>query len=280
MGLLGPAAVAQANTNTSINWSGYAVHRSGIRFHRVAAVWRMPSGSCAPGAQGFSAFWVGLGGYRLNSQALEQVGTEFDCTMLGRPEVSVWYELVPAPSHTVRMVVHPGDLVSAWVIVHGIHVTIGLIDRTDHHRFRKQIIDRHADLTSAEWIAEAPSECLGIANCSVLPLADFGSVSFMHAYAQANRHRAGGISSHHWNRTRILLANTNGRRYVSGNSASAHATPSVLHQDGRAFSITFSGPGHQSTVVGGQSSVAGTRSRAQSASAEVRPQITVLGRQG
>lgn len=279
VGVLGPAAMAQANTNTSINWSGYAVHRHGVRFRKVSGQWRVPAGSCATGFQGFSAFWLGLGGYSLSSQSLEQVGTEFDCTVLGRPEFSVWYEIVPAPSHTVRMTVGSGDLVRAHVVARGSHVIVSLTDRTRGERFRKRITDHHMDLNSAEWIAEAPSECLGISRCSVLPLANFGSVSFTHAYAQTTRRKSGGVSSHHWNRTRILLANTNGRRYVSGGGVSSHATPGHLSRRGRSFTITYSSTGSSAGAGGATSSVAGPRNRARSASAQVRPRISVLSRQ-
>lgn len=271
--------MAQANTNTSVNWSGYAVHRSGVKFRRVSGQWRVPSGSCLTGNQGFSAFWLGLGGYRLNSQSLEQVGVEFDCNAIGQTQVSVWYELVPAPARTVRMTVRPGDLISAHVVARGTHVTVALTDRTRHERFHRRKLDRHMDLSSAEWIAEAPSECLGVSRCSVLPLADFGSVDFMRTYAQTFARRSGGINSRHWNRTRILLANTEGRRYVSGSSVSSHAVPSRLRRRGRSFTITYSSTGTQSSVPGGSTSVDGTRTRVRSASAQVRPRISVLSRQ-
>jgi hypothetical protein len=280
VGLLGPAAVAQANTNTSVNWSGYAVHRAGVRFRRVSGQWRVPAGSCLTGYQGFSAFWLGLGGYRLNSQSLEQVGIEFDCNAIGQTQLSVWYELVPAPARTVRMTVRPGDLISARVVARGIHVTVALTDRTRSERFHKRMVDHHMDLSSAEWIAEAPSECMGVARCSVLPLADFGAVSFVRAYAQTYAYRSGGINSHHWNRTRILLANTEGRRYVSGSSVSSHAIPSKLSHRGRTFTITYSSTGTPSSVPSGSTSVAGPRTRVRSASAGARPPLSVLGRQG
>jgi hypothetical protein len=278
--LSGPAAVARANTNTSVNWSGYAVHRSGVKFRRISGQWIVPTGSCLTGYQGFSAFWLGLGGYRLNSRSLEQVGTEFDCNAIGQTHLSVWYELVPAPAHTVRMTVRPGDLISARVVARGHHVTVALTDRTQGEHFHKRVKDRHMDLTSAEWIAEAPSECMGVASCSVLPLADFGSVNFLRAYAQSSRYKSGGIDSRHWNKTRILLANTEGRRYVSGSAPSSHAIPSRLSQRGRGFTITYSSTGTAPGTSGASSSVAGPRARAHGASAQIRPRIAVLSRQG
>jgi hypothetical protein len=46
--------------------------------------------------------WVGLGGYKLTSPAVEQVGTELDCVG-GHPSSSAWYELAPSASHRVRI---------------------------------------------------------------------------------------------------------------------------------------------------------------------------------
>jgi hypothetical protein len=74
-----PPSTAAANTITSHNWSGYAVHRSGVEFRTVVASWRQPAGSCTPGNRSYSAFWVGIGGYSLTARALEQIGTELDC---------------------------------------------------------------------------------------------------------------------------------------------------------------------------------------------------------
>jgi hypothetical protein len=240
--MLGSAAVAQANTNTSVNWSGYALHRPGVKFRRVSAEWREPSGTCQPSsATTYSAFWLGLGGYSLNSPALEQIGTEFDCTPTGHTVLSGWYELVPAPSRTLRMRVDPGDLVKALVRIAGTHVTVSLWNLTRGTSFHRTVTDRHVDISSAEWIAEAPSECLSISQCRILPLADFGSVAFTRTFAQTTRYGSGGISSRHWNHTKILLANTNGRRYVSGGSVSAKATPSGLAGAGKSFTITYAG---------------------------------------
>lgn len=242
--LLGPAAVAQANTNTSVNWSGYAVHRPGVKFRRVSGEWRAPTGTCQPSSDtSYSAFWVGLGGYKLTAQALEQAGTEFDCTSGGRAVLSAWYEMVPAPSRTIRMTIDPGDLIRATVTVSKAKVHVSISDLTRGRSFHRTLRDRHPDISSAEWIAEAPSTCLSVSQCEVLPLADFGSVGFTRTLAQTTHFHTGGIVSRQYHHTRIVLANTNGRRYVSGTSPSAKATPSTLTGGGRGFTITYAGSG-------------------------------------
>ena len=101
-----PAALADS-TNSS-NWAGYAVHKPGVSFHTVSGTWRQPDAKCTPGAQTYSAFWVGLGGFSLNAPALEQTGTEVDCSISGKVVSTAWYELVPAASMPIRLTVQPG----------------------------------------------------------------------------------------------------------------------------------------------------------------------------
>lgn len=238
--LLGPAAAARADTATSDNWSGYAVHHAGVKFRKVTAQWRQPSGICLPGNSSYSAFWVGIGGYDLTSNALEQIGSEFDCTATGQRRMSVWYELVPAPSRAIQMRVSPGDRLSASVKVSGRRVTLWLADQTRHESFTKTVADRDIDATSAEWIAEAPSDCLAATSCQVLRLADFGSVGFTGASAETTGFRRGSISNPLWSTTRIVLG-SHGRRYVSGGGLLTVASPSALRSSGHAFSVNYTG---------------------------------------
>ncbi len=259
VGLSAPTAMAHADSSTSLNWAGYAVHRHGVKFRKVLGEWQVPTGNCTSGSEGFSAFWVGLGGYSLSSQALEQVGTEFDCTPSGGTFLSAWYEIVPRPPRTIHIRLSPGDRLKARVRVIGKKVTVWLADLTTHQTYRHTVKDRHPDITSAEWIAEAPSECLGISSCQVLPLADFGTIDFTRSTAENTRFRWGGVASGHWNSSRIRLANTNGRRYVSGSSPAAVATPSRLSGTGRSFRVTYSGT--PTPVGGGGATVSSVRSR-------------------
>ena len=100
---------ALADTVTSSNWAGYAVHRPGTTFTNVAAAWTQPKVRCTLGQPTYSAVWVGLGGYNMSSDALEQIGSEADCRASGKVDSTVWYELVPAVSQPIRMQVRPGD---------------------------------------------------------------------------------------------------------------------------------------------------------------------------
>ena len=242
--LLAPAS-AVAATSVSDNWSGYAIHGTGVEFKQASGSWRQPAATCTQGDRTYSAFWVGIGGYSLTSQALEQIGTELDCKVNGDEQLAAWYELVPAPSRTIRMTVHPGDLMSASVAIAGSKVTLTLRDRTTHKRFRRTITDHTIDQSSAEWIAEAPSECTSSTRCRTLPLTDFGSMDFSGAQARTTAGSSSGISNRRWTASKIVLnAAGNGPAFVSygGDPARqlAKATPSVLEDGGKEFAVLFS----------------------------------------
>ena len=112
LSVLAFAAAAGADTVTSDNWSGYAVHGAGERPH-ASGSWGQPAATCVSVSQTYSAFWVGIGGYSSNSSGLEQVGTEPDCSSDGTEVLSAWYELVPAPARTIRMAITQGDVFAA-----------------------------------------------------------------------------------------------------------------------------------------------------------------------
>ncbi len=240
---LAAPALADADTSTSQNWSGYAVHATGLSFRKLSGSWKQPNASCTQGARAYSAFWVGLGGYSLSSDGLEQIGTEDDCDANGSVDLYAWYELVPAPSQVIRMTVKPGDLISATVQVLGAQVTLTLQDRTSHKSFAKTLTDRTADVSSAEWIVEAPSECFSSTQCRTLPLADFGSLQFSGASVQTASGRTSAISNPLWDTTKIVLS-SGGSRFISSGastgSGGAQSTPSALTSAGSVFTVTYS----------------------------------------
>jgi hypothetical protein len=237
---LAAAPAALADNAKSSNWAGYAVHRSGVRFHTVSGTWTQPEATCTPGQATYSSVWVGLGGYAVNSPALEQIGTEEDCTASGRAVASAWYELVPSASHAVKLTVKPGDRLRAAVTVNGVEVSLSLTDLTRHDTFTKELRATAIDTTSAEWILEAPSVCSRNWDCHTLPLADFGSAGFTSAHAVASTGRRGTINDSAWTRTKISLSST-GRTFVSNPTASATAVPSSLAARGSAFTVTYQG---------------------------------------
>ena len=136
-----------------------------------------PTANCTStsAATSSSAFWVGLGGNSTTSNALEQTGTEVDCLADGTVRYSAWYELVPAGSVKVALKIHAGDRISAAVKVNGTAVTVSLENATTGKSFTKTLRMAAPDISSAEWIAEAPS-ALTPGGAAVLPLTDFGTV--------------------------------------------------------------------------------------------------------
>jgi Peptidase A4 family len=217
------APAALAKTTTSSNWAGYAVHRPGVSFRRVSGTWTQPTTSCIP-------------------DALEQIGTEVDCNPAGNTVSSAWYELVPAPSKTISLAVHPGDVMHATVTVVGHHVTVVLRNLTSHKTFRKSLNAPSIDVSSAEWIVEAPSECVSQFACQALPLADFGSVGFDSAAAISTNGTAGSITSPTWWRTKIDLTPGSQRFIVARQTSdtAGSATPSPLSGAGSTFDVTYS----------------------------------------
>jgi hypothetical protein len=191
--------------------------------------------------------WVGLGGYSLTSNDLEQVGTELDCHNNGQASSSAWYELVPQPSHRIALQVHPGDWINASVRLSGSAIVVSIQDQTTHHKFQRTFHPSGVDVTSAEWILEAPSACVfGSTACQTLPLTDFGQAVFSNARAQTTTGKVGTISSSAWHRTRINL--TAQGQIFSGNrpgvtTVGASATPSALNSFGGSFTVTYK-PGH------------------------------------
>ena len=243
------APAAMANTTGSTNWAGYAIHRAGVSFHKVSATWTEPSATCVRGQPSYSADWVGLGGYSPTSGALEQTGTEVDCNADGTVVSSAWYELVPAPSKTISLAVQPGDVMHAAVSVTGHRVVIQLDDLTRHHGFHKTLNAASIDVSSAEWIVEAPSECLSQFACQALPLANFGSVAFSAARAISSAGTNGAIANPRWGRTKINLIGGAQRMIVSRQSSDdgGTAAPSSLASDGTSFDVTYAPAPAQAT---------------------------------
>jgi hypothetical protein len=236
------APAALAKTTTSSNWAGYAVQRPGVTYKQVSGTWTQPSASCVAGQPSYSAVWVGIGGFKPTSAALEQIGTEVDCDPAGNAVSSAWYELVPAASKTISLAVAPGDVMHATVTVVGHQVTVVLQNLTSHRTFRRSLYAPSIDASSAEWIVEAPSECLSQFACHALPLADFGSVTFASARAVSTTGTTGSIAAHGWWRTKIELS-PGAQRFIVDRQKSdtgGSATPSALSSDGSEFDVTYS----------------------------------------
>jgi hypothetical protein len=164
--------IHKITNSTSTNWSGYAV--TGGRYTSVSAAWTQPAATCSGTA--YSSFWVGLDGDTSNT--VEQTGTDADCSG-STPRYYAWYEMYPKFPVNLRGTVRPGDKMTASVTTDGRGgFTLTISDTTQGWTNTTNAKLKSAKLASAEVIAEAPSSSGG-----VLPLANFGTVSFSNAKA-------------------------------------------------------------------------------------------------
>jgi Peptidase A4 family len=180
----GPPALLVTNSY-STNWSGYAV--SGTTFNDVKGTWVQPAADCSvTNRSTYSSFWVGIDGY--NSSSVEQIGTEADCSH-GSASYSAWFEMYPNPMVTIPIAVTPGVSYGGEVKYNGNgSFTLTLSGGGQNYATTQSL--RNPTLSSAEWIAEAPSLCAG--GCHVAPLTDFGHVDF--SSASANSQSIGSLS--------------------------------------------------------------------------------------
>jgi len=224
---------AGAGTEQSTNWAGYAVtYRK--PFASVTGKWVQPAATCADLSPTYSAFWVGLGGFSVNSFAVEQTGTLANCSS-GTPSYTAWYELYPKPPVMLKMSVRPGDTFSATVSVSKKTVVIRIKDVTTGKLITKKLHMARPDQGSAEWVTEAPSGCDSAGNCTTLPLTNFGTVAFSHSTASVKGHR-GRITDPVWSETTIEL---HGDLPNSDSQAGANAIPGAVGPDGGSFAVTW-----------------------------------------
>lgn len=232
------------------NWAGYAVTGTSTTYTSATGTWKEPQVTCTAADAGeASSFWVGLGGDSESSQALEQLGTSADCdAQTGKPNYYAWYELLPNPPVILQTKIHPGNTVTTSVnILAGGLVEFQIKNRTTGVTFTKKIAFKNPDLTSAEWIAEAPSECNQF-RCIEAPLSNFGSVGFKNVAAIGNS--AGGTLTANpgWTATQLTLDPGQAHRHFfvgrgafdPSQTSTAGATASELSTDGRSFSVQWS----------------------------------------
>src|SRR5881394_2420307 len=104
-GAVRPGGMARlaGDAEISTNWAGYASAASASRpFATVTGRWIQPAATC-DGTPTYSAFWIGLGGFSRRSFAVEQTGTQANCTFGGVSSYTAWYELFPAPPVNLKL---------------------------------------------------------------------------------------------------------------------------------------------------------------------------------
>jgi hypothetical protein len=184
---------------------------------------------------------VGLDGY--DDGTVEQIGTEQDWTGTSAQNYA-WFEMYPSGAWELNPASFPvtaGDTITAQVSYVGTtSVSLGRGRSETEYVFNLTISDgtkwtfstypnyasystvASATRASAEWIVEAPSS-----NRGVLPLADFGSVSFSNCEAIGGM-GTGPISL--WPSDPLTMVNS---------SDAIIASPGALSEVGTAFTDTY-----------------------------------------
>jgi len=252
-------------TSETFNWSGYAVTGANGSVTDVKGSWVVPAAACSSAPDAYAAFWTGIDGF--NSNTVEQIGTDSDCvnllgTQTGTPTYYAWFEFYPQEGYLIGSYsssgaceadcVFPGDTMSAEVKFSGTtsggfrhrsgdSFTVTITDETRGWSFTTTSTVRGARMSSAEWIAEAPSGC--DTSSGICELADFGKADYgdyltsvlntSYATVNCTTQALGSFGS---NVQEAVMVN-----YPSG--ATTMAQPSALEGSGTSFSVAWDNAG-------------------------------------
>ena len=235
----GTSSPSNLSIQNSTNWSGFVIPSGNGSVTDVNGSWIVPSVTCSS-TDSDSAFWVGIDGW--NSDTVEQTGTDSDC-LGGTPVYYAWYEFYPAFSVGIDNIpVSPGDVISASVSCQakGLQCTVSIHDVSNsqsfsHNRFFR--VGNRPDMSSAEWIAEAPSST----SDKILQLADFSTVNFGPDSTGAmlsDNATISGVSGQIGSFGAAMVELT----MIAYQGGPIEAQPTGLSSDGTSFSVTWVTP--------------------------------------
>jgi len=242
-----PTSPSSPQAAISTNWSGYAAETNlrspsqGVT--AVSGSWTVPAVSATANTTAYSAVWVGIDGYQ--SPTVEQIGTESD-VVNGVAQYSVWYELYPTGSVAITLMnagnpiaVHANDAITASVQYVSGQFVLTITDLTNGGSFTTTQTAPNAQRTSAEWIVEAPSS-----NSGVLPLANFGTVTFTSATATINGTTGTIDNSPAWQSTAInMVSRGNSQEAATSVLTDTAATTAPAAPASSSFTVTYNAPG-------------------------------------
>ncbi len=130
----------------------------------------------------------------------------------------------------------PGDALTASVTVIARHATLRLRNLTTGRRYSSTRRLSSVDVSTADWIVEAPSECDGGGSCHTLALTNFGTVALTAATATvAGRTSALGA----WPSTELVLRQdaTGGAGAAASSAGTVTATPGAYGAG--AFTVAY-----------------------------------------
>ena len=207
----GAALGGELPPQVSSNWAGWVVTAGGAARRGSTATSRTsprPGRSrrrpAPPARRTFAAFWVGLGGYAAHSQGA-RADRHRGRLQLARAALLLRLVRVraaaagddPRAAGSRPATPSPRACTSAPT-----RSRVQLIDNDDAARRRSGpthvMRSPTPDTSAAEWIAEAPSNCVGNNRCTPLRLTDFGQVTFSAASASSigsRRHATPGRSA-------------------------------------------------------------------------------------
>ena len=145
---------------TSKNWSGY--YLNGSSFTAVSSTFTVPSVS-ASSTSTYTAEWVGVDGVS-NSNLIQAGVSEDYSAVTNRVTTYAWWEILPAPATRISLaIVSPsaGDRMTVSIAQQSVGLwSIRVSDDTTGQVFT--ISQSYSgQLTSAEWIVEAPADLSG-----------------------------------------------------------------------------------------------------------------------
>ena len=160
----------------------------------------------------------------------------------------------------LSLAIHPGDSIWARTAVNGDQVSLFITDQTTHQTWSKTLTMTSAtpDTSTAEWVAEAPSECAGgtTSDCTPLTLANFGTATFSDAHTTSDGH-VGSISDSNWTAEAIELEPSSSSLFGGGpggyfqggyggysadssyDTTDSGAAPTSLSKGGTKFSVMY-----------------------------------------
>jgi hypothetical protein len=212
------------NPSTSTNWSGYAVTTAAGAVTAVSGSWTVPTVTGTGTA--YSAVWVGIDG--ATSNTVEQTGILAD-VVNGVAQYSAWYEMYPSAMVPLNLAIHPDDKITASVSYSGGQFTLTITDLSDKagsNSVTEVESAPNAQRSSAEWIVEAPAS-----NSGVLPLANFGTVTFTSASATIGG-TTGPIDDSAWSSEATAINMVSSRGVLE-------ASTSALNGTGDGFTVTY-----------------------------------------
>lgn len=178
-------------TQYSPNWAGAVL--IGNSYTVVSGEFTVPTPSAPPGASPYQQYcasaWVGIDGDTCQS-AILQTGVNF-CIQGGQPSFQAWYEWYPDYMYYFQGIsISAGDNMRVTVDASSSESGTATIENLSNgqkvtHNFNGGV---QGDLceTNAEWIVEDFES-----NGSLVPFADFGTVTFSNAYAEQGGQRVG-----------------------------------------------------------------------------------------